>query len=438
MTHQIIARNQAQSIYIRALSSVWRNRTQLHDPSIWLQRDPEAEEKMLRDADIKAAIGLRKHMIAGKDWNLTPLVDTSPSADMAVHVGTELVKKIEGFTQARMNLARAFFSGARFARVHGEPQVLTLGDGRPRTWWVPIRLEDLDKRSYRIVPTSDGDELRAHWERWDVGAAAWVAESRRHAVQTIRHVYEDDQATLGYGSGLRDALGWWWYAKEHVFQESLMAVEKFAQGTYRAKVDGLRDADTGLPNETIMQNWMDTLEDMRARHVLVHDKADEVDVLPGNADGWQLLTTMREELKATITTLILGANLPTTANEGGSYALGGVQENTTESLIQFDRETLQESLTKGLLGCVWFKNWPNLLELGVARERPLFTITQNKLQDPKERADVAAVLSGMGIQLSLDDVLEQAGFRKPEEGEDVIEGGSAQPMLQGSFGLPSA
>jgi len=428
MTTEMRLRNQSQQLYVRALSAAWRNGVQLHDPSLWLLRDPEAEEKMLRDADIRAAVGLRKHMIAGKDWNLAPKVESSPRAEMSVHVGTELIRSIRHFTQARLNLARAFFSGARFGRIHGRPKTLTLGDGIPRTWWVPTRIEDLDKRNFRIVPENDGKTIHAHWERWDVARGDFYPETTHDAVQTIRHVYEDDQSTLGHGSALREAIGWWWYAKEHVFQESLQAVERFAQGILHAKVSGVRDAETGLPNTELIQAWQEVLEDLRARHVLVSDKDDDVEVISGSAEGYQLLADVRAELKATIVTLILGANLPTTANEGGSYALGGIQENTTEALVQFDRETLQETLTDDLIGCLWFHNHANLVELGVAQEPPVFVITQEKRQEPTERASVAEILSRIGVDLSLDDVLEQTGFRKPEEGEDIIKGGSAQPM----------
>ncbi|MCP4807371.1 MAG: DUF935 family protein [Proteobacteria bacterium] len=431
-------RNQSQQIYTRAISSAWRNNIQLNDPSLWQFRDPEVEEKMLRDADIRHAVGYRRHLIAGKDWHIVPADAASARAPMAVEIATELVKGIEGFTQSRMNLARAFFSGARFARIHGEPRVLRIGDGKPRTWWVPTRLEDTDKRMYRIVPQNDDGELSAHWERWDVGEVTFAPESKMDALHTIKHVYQDDEATLGYGSALREALGWCWYAKEHVFQESLAAVEKFAQGILVAKIDGARDAKTDLPNNELIEDWTGVLEDLRARHVLVFDKSDEVEILPGGGEGWQTLETMRAELCSKVYTLILGANLTTAASDGGSYALAEVQENSTEALIQFDRETLQETLSKSLIGCLWFRNHANLVELGIDQERPLFNITQEKRQDPKERAEVASTLSAMGVDLPLNEVLEQTGFSAPEEGEPIIPGGSGvQPFGGGlsDFGL---
>lgn len=480
MTTELRLRNQAQQIYVRALSSAWRNGVQLHDPSLWLVREPELEEKMLRDADIAHAVQYRRHLIAGQRWTLLPRVERSKTSGlgevgtaqpitppnvpgqimpatagalspsplavqpmaapdpgkMAVGIATELMESIRGFTQARLNLARAFFSGARFGYIHGKVKTLTLGDGKPRQWWVPSHIEDRDKRYYRVVPkVNDADgTLSAHWEEWDIVALKFVPVSVERARRTIRHVYQDDQASLGHGHALREALGWWWYAKTHVFEESLTAVERFAQGILAAKIDGIRDAQTGLPNTELIRQWKQVLEDLRARNVLVFDKADDVEFIQMNASGWELLNTIRTELRSTIFTLVLGANLTTGANEGGSYALAQVQENSTEALVQYDREVLEETLTDDLLGCVWYMNHANLNELGIANDMPRFSITQEKREDPKARAEVAQVLNSMGVELSLEDVLEQTGFKRPDVGEDIIK--QAPPPASPFGGLP--
>jgi hypothetical protein len=336
-----IRSNQSQNQFVRAYSEAWRNQQHLHDPSTWLLREPEIEEKMLKDADIGQALTYRKHLIAGRKWALTPRCETDALCDLAVEVGTTLLEGIDNFTGARMLLSRAFFSGSRFARIHHEPRVLTIGDGVARTWLVPTRLEDLDKRMYRIVPTNDGETISAHWERWNTARGEWKSESMQDGVQTIRHIYQDDQASLGHGRGLREALGWWWYTKMHVMQESVQAVEKYAQGILTAKIDGLAAASADLDNTQVRDEWIDTLEDMRARNIIVYDSRDEIAVINGNAEGWQLLDRMEEKLKNTITTLILGSPLPTTASGGGSFALAKVQENSTEALVNFDRELLE-------------------------------------------------------------------------------------------------
>ena len=169
MVTELNIRNTSQQLYLRALSQVWRNGVQVYEPSVWLQRDPEAEDKMLRDPDIAHAVGYRRHLIAGRQWQIQPRRQ-SQRAPIAVMVATELLESIKRFTEARFKLARAFFSGARYGRIHGEFRKLTIGDGKARWWWVPVRIEDVDKRFYRIVPRLDGtDLLSATWEK--IGAA---------------------------------------------------------------------------------------------------------------------------------------------------------------------------------------------------------------------------------------------------------------------------
>lgn len=431
MASELRLYNTSQQIYNQSLTSVYRNGTQVFDASVWLARDPDAEEKMLRDADISYAVSYRQALVAGRQWTLQPKMKGSPRADLSVDVGTQLLGDIKQFTAARQLLSRAFFHGQRCARIHGHTRRMTIGDGRERTWWLPTRLEDLDKRSYRIVPRNDRKNIEAHWERWDVAAGQWVTDTPLDNLHTIRHTYQDEQGTLGYGRALREALGWVWYTKVHIFQESQQSVERFAQGLVHVKVNGARDAETQKPNSAVIQEWLTTISNMMARHVLVTDEADSVEIIGGNATGWELMKDLRTELRGAAITLVLCANLPTSANEGGSYALGEIQENSTEALVQFDRQALEETLTDHLMECVWWNNQANLRELGIADEKPLFNVKQEKKIDPKERADVANVLHGMGVALAKEDVYEQTGFRAPQEGEEIIAGAVAPSPMAG-------
>ena len=85
------------------------------------------------------------------------------------------------------------------------------------------------------------------------------------------------------------------------------------------------------------------------------------------------------------------------------------------------------------MGCLWFHNHANLVELGIDSQMPRFEITQEKREDPRERAQVAQQLFQMGVPLSMQDVLDQTGVTRPEEGEDTIE----QPeQMPGMGGMP--
>lgn len=454
MVQSMMLRNVAPQLYISALQSAWSTRLQIYDPSIWLHRDASVDEKMMRDADIAAAVNYRTQLVAGQSWVIQPRHEDSPRAKLVTMVATELLDSIRHFSTARRMLAMSFLSGARYAEIQGEHRTLKIGDGKPRVWWVPTNLRDMDKRRVRLVRVDDGNKgirppdaypegydprtysrgtarhARTAWEYWSVTRAEWVRISDEGSMRMVRNVYMDDESSLGHGRGLRDSLGWWWYAKEHVFAESLDAVERFAQGILVAKVDGIRDGSKGAPNSEVIRQWTRVLEDMRSRKVLVFDKEDEVEHVQMNAAGWELLRTIREELRQTIRSLILGGTLNTGGTEAdeGSYARAKVHEDATAALVSFDREVLQESLTDDLLQCIWSKNWANLVDLGIHGEpMPEFVIEDETQEEPKERAEVASTLVGMGLPLAKADLYDKTGFRKPDPGEEVVEGGG-QPM----------
>jgi len=437
MSTALRIRSQAANIYNQAYASAWRG-TQVHDPSTWQVRDPDIIEKMERHADIAHAKGFREKLVAGPKWQLTPRKESNPQSDLAVEVGTELVELCPRFKDARLMLASGFFHGSRFGKVHLRPRKLTIGDGVLRTWLAPLGgIEDIDKRQMRRVPKREDQKVSAHWERFDVGKEDWVPLTIGEAGCLIEHRYIDAQQKLGHGTALMEALGHVWYSHVHVTQEALQAVERFAQGIVHAKIDNLKDASTTLPNDEVADAWKRELEDMRARHVLVSDKGDELDIIHPSGTGWQLLDIWEQKFRDKITTLILGSNLPTTATEGGSYALGGIQQNSTNSIIGHDRGVLEDTLSDDFLGCLWNSNRANLIEMGIFDDKPRMALPDDELADPKERAENAAMLHAIGIPLSADEVYEQTGWRKPEDGEDVIEG--AVPAPAGGvpgFGFP--
>lgn len=439
--------NQAQQLYLTALTSAYR-RSQLYQPSVWLGQEPEIDEKMLRDPDIAHAVGFRCKLVAGRQWTLVPKDANDPLADLAVDIGTKLLgHKLKKFTQSRALLARAFFHGQRWARIHGECVPLTLGDGKRRMWWVPTRLEDVDSRQVRMVPEVDTrtGEIANRYQLWNVGRGDWERDEKNQPRrmtnddlrQYVVHTYEDEQGSLGFGKGLRDALAWCWRTKAHVFEEAGRAIERFAGGMMLAKVNGLKDGEQSLPNPALMQAVLSAIENARARHSLVIDRDDEIEVVQGSAEGWQMLTDFREALRSMVLTLVLSANLPTSADKGGSFALSETQADSTEATMQYDREALEESLTDSLVRQTWANNYPNLLELGLAlpednySSQPRFNIKQEQKLDPEKRANVAKMAHEIGLPLPKAELYEQLGFRQPEEGEDVLDG--AEPM-QAGFG----
>lgn len=448
MASELLIRSPAADLYARALVMAYKSGIRIYDPSMAQAREPDIEAKLLRDADIAMVVKLRQHMIAGQQWVIEP-ADDKPVNKEAAKIMRSLVLKIRGFTQARHNLARAFLSGQRFASMEGAEMALPLGDGQVRTWNCVLRLRDHDKRRFRWAPDqepAEGHTFSTSLEVLSTRTGEW--EPVRNPDWLIKHTYDDSEEMLGYGRGLREALYWWWYAKENLFRESLQAAERFGQGIITAKIAGAKDAN-GMPNTELVAAWKRALDAMRAAHIIVYDKDDEVEVVQMNGTGWQLMSTLREEMRDTIRALVLGAN-STTNNEGrgGSQALASVQENSTESLVGYDRETLEETLTEDLIGYLWKANFHNLQEMGLGgAEMPRFKIKQERQSDPDAfgKSLTAALSNNMPVLAT--EAYSGLGLSQPKEGDAVIlpqappaappgfPGGGGQPP--GQPGLPA-
>lgn len=415
--------NGAQTAFVQALSAAYRNREQLWNPVVWEHRERELEEKMGRHGDIRGALSLRYSLVAGRTFTVLPKNPRAHNAPLVLLVANQLLSHLQKFTEARKLLASACFSGSRFARIEWMPRELTIGDGQLRTWLVPVGLRDADVRTYRIAPDwkPDEDEVRSYWQRWNIARGRWQNETVEDDLDTIRHVYGNRQGSLGYGDGLKDALGYWWYASTEVFADSLAAVARFAQGMLMVKARGTRDA-AGLPNKELMDAWRKVLEEMKANNILVLDAQDEVQMLEMSAAGHQMLTDIRKDIRSAIYTIVLGANLTVAADSGGSFALGTVQKDNQDSVVQGDRDGLEESLSRYLLGNMFARNRPNLIELGINAEDdcPLISLAEEQKREPLERIQVAEAATRVGLPLAQAEVYDAIGFSPPEEGEPVL------------------
>ena len=440
MSEELRLYNPAQEQYLTDLTSAVR-REHLRYPSLWDSRDPESQSKMLRDAVIGHAVDHRCGKIAGRQWSLTPRDNANPRSALAVAVGTELVGAIKNFPGARKSLARSFFYGGRYGVCNLATKPLDIGDGIVRNWVVVNRIQDENQFRYRkVFDDPYGDNPKAHWEKWRLigkDSGQWVEVSERDAVRIIHHVYDDTEESIGYGKGLHDALAYLWYTMVNTNQEAIGAIEAFARGRLIAKVDLATNAGTGKSNEAVFTEYTNALKRAQARHIFTISKDDELDVLSGGGDGWQMIDAFLDRLERRVMTLVLSANLPTGGgSKNGSLARAEVEEDSTESLIQFDRALLEETLTDSLVGCLWQKNAANLVELGIENEKPRFSLTQEKIEDPERVAGTAAILNGMGMDLSLEDLHERTNFKKPEPGEEIIAGAVAPPAPgMGGFGF---
>jgi hypothetical protein len=436
-------------MYARGLGAVLRS-YRLYDLDYALQNDPEAYERMRRDPIVDFSLHYRKLLAAGDSWYLE-VKPLDAKGRMLVKIFETLLKETERFPSVRYNLAEAAVKGSSWAKIWPETRILDMGHGIGRLpWTVAARVQDVDKRRLRQFPIDLPDVSREVIVEGQQAASMnanaltttsmvlsdrqreWVWQIFRPLQQRweqidrnafIRHVYQDREDSLGYGSGLAGTLYTFWWAKEQVLAHGLQFVERWAQGLVKVGISSLRDGLASTPSAATRQlNWLNTFETIRTRHILVHDKDDDMEVVPPPTDGWTVITEALAYLDGAIRVAILGASLPTEQEvEGGSFAMAKVQQSSTDAVVRFDRALLEETLTRDLIGYLWDANWALLTRLGLSdRAPPSIRLRDHQHYDPKERIETALRMLDAGCDLKREELYSMTGFTPPAPEDDVV------------------
>jgi len=408
----------AQETAVRDLADNYRPGRIIYDPDFALYEDAEFYQKIRRDTVTSHALQQRFHIVAGRKWSLEPHDEANNADVVAAHLLEKILERLPNFGTARLQLAKAILSGASYLAICGDWEWCRLpGDTQVRFWWVPGGLKSVGKSRFRMRVDDDGTP---QWELFSIQRRAW--ETLENPEHYIRHVYDDDEESMGFGRGLSEPLYLSLYAKQIVMNEGLAGLERWAQGIVRVGVKrGMAAGSTGKKNSDLVSAWLDKIETLRSRHYIVSDIEDAIEVHETSGTGWQMVTEMLAYLDTCIRTLILGANLPTSATQGGSYALAEIQENSTEALVQYDRAVMAESLQQ-LIWLIFRLNRANLLEMGLAGAYPpRFCIKQERREDFAANADSALKLMDR-VPLKAEELYERTGWSKPSPEDETVGG----------------
>lgn len=443
MTQPLIeGRNFNSDLYNRALSSAYRVWSRLYDPDYALSRDAEIWEKCRRDATIAQAIDTRLHMVAGRGWHLEPGSDEEASKE-AASICEEILRNVKGFTEARLQLSTATFRARSYAFIEGSSQVRKYGDGAPRDWWVPIRLRDVDRRRVRYVAENylddEGrDRIRVKQQLWSVLRETFEDLDEKSLRQFVKIIYRNEESRLGYGRGLLDSIYFCWWMKSVVWKEGLQGLERWSQGVLIGKVASDREGSTGKTNEAIRDELFTALRDMRSRNVIVMGQEDDIEVRDGGGAGHEMVMSFIKYIDEKLLSLILGSVLPFGGgSESGSYARAQIEAETSNALIQFDREMLDEAITEDLITHIWNSNYRNFQALGLGSAgSPIFRTDLATREDPTQAAGIIQVLSSLGLPLKLAEVYRKSGFSVPAADDETFIATPAAPPAAPGGGLP--
>jgi len=432
MSQLVIApRNPAIQTYVHQLDAAYRSGVWLPDQDYALRQDINVWEVIRRDPICFQAIEQRLHKVAAKDWIVAPARETPSPADVAVaKIAEEWISAIDGFGAFRYNLAKGIFRARAFAYPEGERRPATFG-GVAGQWWCVDRIRDIDPRRIRYMPQAtrqpDGsDKIEVFAEMWSLERHGWVRILPDDWQMFVRFVYDDDEAQLGHGRGVLNALYFYHYAKGIALREGLQGLERWAQGIVAAKVKSLRETSAGNDTAAQVAEWLAVIEKMRSRHALVHDAEDELTVHETSGSGGQMVVQILSYLDSAIVRAATGSLLPSGGGSSvGSNARAEVESDTSEDLVQFDRACLDEAITRDLLGQFWRLNRPQLVLAGYAAAGcPKLRSNTLKREDPEKSARVANTLLQARVKLRQSEVYEKTGYTMPQPGDPVFEGGS--------------
>lgn len=433
--------------YVQGLESAFKWREVIDDPTFVLADDVDLYAKIRRDPVFAHALDMRKRGAAGREWTIEP-ESKAPNDRMLARIVEAAFKKIEGFTTARFNLAEAIPRGSAYARVEGRRQPLVIDAEIPGArpvpemmWWVPTALRDVDRRRWRLH--RDPKLAQPVWQFRSLERSAWEDVTPEEMSWFVRMTFGATEDTLGHGRGLLEALYFYAAAKTDLLRSGLEAAERFGQGIVTAAMDRLATEDVGAADgaRDRAQAMRDSVRKSRKDGVITHDKGDELKVLSGMGEGWQLIQALIEYVDSRAIMCALGANLPTLADSGGSFALGAIQQDSQQVVSGMDLESMAECMTSHLIPLFVRMNGPTLQHLGLSRAKPgkFSLVHEVTASDPAAFATTVVTLSGAGLKIRSKDVYERTGLTEPMDGDELFSGGASTPAQpQAAPGQPAS
>lgn len=468
-------------IYADAISAVYAWWDLIADPSYALREDLDIWEVARRDPAVYQGMQQRLNAVAGREYRVMPSDDTkSEAAKIKASVLDAMLRRIPHFQDARRRLATSIFRGQAVELITGRRQFMSL-DGRPSmNWWVCTGLRNIDPRRFIIKPERerrpDGTtRIRSKLYMSVVptyqtlptatkrNSAGPIPEGRRRDSRElymgrylqvknpewfVRIVYNDEEARLGFGHGVLDAVYFTLWCKQVVMREGLQGLERFVHGVPIVTIDPTKRGSTAQTSESIKDAALAALKKMRAGHAFVLNQGETLQWAEPGGTGNQMVMGMLEYLDRRLMAVLTGASLRSGGNPGetGSYASDAVGMEMSDNMVQYDRDKIDEDITLDLLGLLDRLNRPQFEALGkILKIRGLADAPPGKFVTVvKRKLDPATVMSMVqgasqidGLDLLKSEVYDQLGFTMPTDKDDVLKGRApAAPAIDPSTGMP--
>lgn len=434
---------QAQQ-FVSMLSAVYRNAAPLYDPDNALLKDPNAWGHVLRDDRFRAFIQQRLAKVARIAFVIEPSSDREEDV-YAAATCDQFMREVPGFTSARRHLAKFAFWGRSHAWIEGRREWRIAGksetfpDGFLGEWWSPTFIRPLDKRQviYQSEHRRGEDGANVVHVKTLLGTIdAGKHVEMQHPECLITCVYDDEVERLGHGRGLLETMYHAYWIKGVVRRIGLSGLEKWAHGVVVGMVDAAAHATTDTDAQAAAAALLTTIQAMRAGGAIVLDSRDKVEVVKSDGAGQDATMKWFAYIDEGVSQLCLSSVRTMGGKDAGPYKAGEVEAESSEDLLDCDRELIDEQITRSIVRLWWDLNAANLAAMGLGAARcPVFRSRGLRDEDPEKVARTLESAQRLGMQIPADEAHRRLRIKRPAPGEDVLEAPKpAAPDIFGGFG----
>ena len=338
-----------------------------------------------QDTEITRCLHLHSSMCAGEKIRVTcdePKLKTIIEKLLArifdfMHVRKSL---IENGMLFGLGIQRKYY---KKTHIRGTPEFPEISEYE---WTCISEINEVDTRRARIERCSEFREV-VYWTLYSPEIDQYIKILDRNeypeqpdgdAVQDYIWYFHEEEETNPYFRGIGAVLYPIAYSKALVLQYSREICESWARPWLVATIDLLKGTISSIINSDDIktaseriQSWLDLMEKARARHGIVMDKNDKLEVMEHGSTGNNICDQFLKYADDKIALAILGAELTTgTGGGAGSYALGNVHRQQTETLIMYSRARLEEILLRDVVFDLLYRNRWNLYSLGLDVPEP--------------------------------------------------------------------
>src|SRR6185295_2187231 len=270
-------RSVSDYLYNYGLSSAFRSQY-VYEPSFALSREPDIWEIVRNDANIASSID-RSTKAVVRPWRIEPFDGSKDKEDRTLAaILKDGIRQITRFNRRRRRISEARGRGRTYGLMLWERRAMSLGGTPEMDWYVPYAIKDIDRRRFHWTTTVNPktqEKTGIYLEMYNTNSSRWERLPNELRSQLIEYIYGDTEDRVGYGRGLLEATYFYHYLKTVTLEKISQGIDRWANGIWIGKLDGLRGASTTKTNEDLRAGMQNVLNIMRSQHVAVLEKVDD-------------------------------------------------------------------------------------------------------------------------------------------------------------------